>query len=380
MYCQNCGSQNVDGTRVCVRCQVALAVLPPPPPPPPPQPSIQAWPAPAPAPAPRGRVAGATQSKLPPQLYEHPSDTSTLDALQHTSGLETLIRKLNAWGFERVLRVQLTGSYLRATPDSFPDLHATLRKACDLLDSPVVPELYIAPGDINAITAGVERPLIVLYAAAVDLLTPEELLFVIAHEVGHIKSAHVLYYQIAEFIPVIGEIVGAATFGLGEFFGAGLQLALLRWKRMSEFTADRAGLLACKDAEVALRTMMKLAGLPAKSYASVNTEDFIAQAREFQAMDTDKLSMLAKFFSTMGATHPWTVMRAQELLRWIDDGSYDRVLKASQCVPRALPIGAAGSCGVCGYQLLGPETFCPGCGRTLAQPQANAAQTPDRRP
>ena len=68
-------------------------------------------------------------------------------------------------------------------------------------------------------------------------------------------------------------------------------------------------------------------------------------------------------------------MRAQELLRWIDDGSYDRVLKASQCGPRALPIGAAGSCGVCGYQLLGPETFCPGCGRTLAQPQANAAQS-----
>ena len=134
-----------------------------------------------------------------------------------------------------------------------------------LLDSPVIPELYIAPGEINAITAGVERPLIVLYAGAVDLLTPEELLFVMAHEVGHIKSAHVLYYQIAEFIPVIGEIVGAATFGLGEFFGAGLQLALLRWKRMSEYTADRAGLLACKDAEVALRTMMKLAGLPAKS-------------------------------------------------------------------------------------------------------------------
>ena len=131
---------------------------------------------------------------------------------------------------------------------------AILRKACDLLDSPMVPALYIAPGEINAFTAGVKKPLILLYSGAIDCLTPEELLFVIAHEVGHIKSGHVLYYQIAEFIPIIGEIVGAATFGLGEIFGAGLQLALLRWKRMSEYTADRAGLLACKDAEVALRT------------------------------------------------------------------------------------------------------------------------------
>jgi Zn-dependent protease with chaperone function len=230
-----------------------------------------------------------------------------------------------------------------------------------------MPELYIAPGDLNAFTSGVERPLIAINSGAIDLLSPEELLFVIAHEVGHIKSAHVLYYQIAEFIPVIGEIVGAATFGVGEFLGAGLQIALLRWKRMSEYTADRAGLLACRDAEVALRTLMKLAGLPAKSYASANTEDFIAQAREFQAMDTDKLSLIAKFFSTMGASHPWTVMRAQELLRWVDDGSYERILKALE--PAALPPPASGSCSACGYKLLGPETFCPGCGRVLAEPK-----------
>jgi Zn-dependent protease with chaperone function len=315
-----------------------------------------------------GRSTAAWRSKLPPQAYEHPSDTSTLNSLQHTAGLETLVRKLNAWGFERLLRVQLTGSYLRATADRFPDLHTALRKACDLLDSPLMPELYIAPGDLNAFTAGVERPLIVLNSGAIDLLSPEELLFVIAHEVGHIKSAHVLYYQIAEFIPVIGEIVGTATFGIGEIFSAGLQVALLRWKRMSEFTADRAGLLACRDAEVALRTLMKLAGLPAKSYSSANTEDFIAQAREFEAMDTDKLSMLAKFFSTMGATHPWTVMRAQELLKWVDDGSYDRILKVIEPAPALPP--ATSACKVCGYKLLGPETYCPGCGRELGEAKA----------
>jgi Zn-dependent protease with chaperone function len=318
-----------------------------------------------------GRATAAWRSKLPPQVYEHPSDTSTLDALQHTAGLDLLVRKLNSWGWERVLRVQLTGSYLRATADRFPDLHATLRKACELLDSPLIPELYIAPGPINAFTSGVERPLIVLSSLAIDLLSAEELLFVVAHEVGHIKSAHVLYYQIAEFIPVIGDIVGNATFGLGEIFSMGLQMALLRWKRMSEYTADRAGLLACRDAEVALSTLMKLAGLPVKAYASMNTEDFIAQAREFEAMDTDKLSMVAKFFSTMGATHPWTVMRAQELLRWVDDGSYDRIVKALE-PQAALPRPPLASCSACGYQLQGPETFCPGCGRTLAAAKAGS--------
>ena len=310
---------------------------------------------------------------LRPQTYEHPSDASALEALQHSAGLDTLVRKLNAWGFERLLRVQLTGSYLRATPDSFPELHATLRQACDLLDAPVLPDLYIAPGNMNAFTAGVERPLILVYTGALDALTPEELLYVIAHEVGHIKSGHVLYYQIAEFMPVIAEIVGAATLGIGEILGAGLQIAVLRWKRMSEFTADRAGLLACQNAEVALRTLMKLSGLPAKHYDSINTEDFMAQAREFEAMDADKLTMLAKWFSGMGASHPWTVMRAQELLRWIDTGGYEQVLKAPQCIPFSMPQGVSRFCNQCGFALRGAEMFCPGCGLGLAKAQSTPA-------
>src|SRR5205823_12656453 len=113
MYCQNCGSQNSDGARFCGKCHVPFALAGPPPPPPPPV-LVRQQP-PPPPPAAMGRSTAAWQSKLPPQVYEHPSDTSTLDSLQHTAGLDTLVRKLNSWGFERLLRVQLTGSYLRAT-------------------------------------------------------------------------------------------------------------------------------------------------------------------------------------------------------------------------------------------------------------------------
>lgn len=310
---------------------------------------------------------------LRPQAYEHPSDAAALNLLTKTAGLETVVRKLYAWGFERLLRVELTGSYLRVTPDNFPDLHELLLAACDTLDVPLKPDLYVGgSSELNAFTAGVERPLIMLYSGAVEALNREELLFVIAHEVGHIKSGHVLYYQIAEFLPVIGEIVGSATLGIGELLSAGMQLALIRWKRMSELTADRAGLLACQDADVALRALMKLAGLPQKYFATANTEDFIAQAREFQAMDADKLSILAKWLSTMGKTHPWTVMRAQELLQWIDGHGYEDVLKAPQRVAVSLPAGVSSYCPQCGYPLRGAEAFCPGCGRSTAPAQAAA--------
>ena len=71
-----------------------------------------------------GRMASPQKlTGLRPQAYEHPSDTTALNALTSVKGFDTLIRKLNSWSFDRLLRVQLTGSFLRVTPDSFSDLH-----------------------------------------------------------------------------------------------------------------------------------------------------------------------------------------------------------------------------------------------------------------
>jgi Zn-dependent protease with chaperone function len=303
---------------------------------------------------------------LIPQAYEHPSDKAALDILAKTPGLDTLVRKLNEWGFEPLLRVQLTGSYLHVLPDHFPDLTELITAACETLDLPSVPDLYIAgSGELNAATAGVKRPLIYVTSAAVEVLTPEELLFVMAHEVGHVKSNHVLYYQIAEYFPVIAGILGDFTFNVGKLLSTPLEVALMRYKRMAEFTADRAGLLACQDVEVALRALMKLAGLPRKYHAAINTEDFMRQAREFQAMDSEKLKIAAKWLSVMGATHPWTVMRAQQLLQWIDSGGYATVLQNPRNTGLAPLAGAAVFCNQCGNHLRGGEAFCPACGNPI---------------
>ncbi len=303
--------------------------------------------------------------------YEHPSDTATLNALKNTAGLDTLIRKLNAWGLDKFLSVQFTGSYLRVTADSLPDLSDLLATALQRLDMGAKLDLYVAAmGELNAGTAGVQRPLIWLSSPLIENFTQDELLFVMAREAGHIKSDHVLYYQIAEFAPaLVGGVIDAATLGIGSIGGlvsAGLQVALMRWRRMSELTADRAGLLGCQDVDVAMRTMMKLAGLPPKYYKSINTEDFLRQAREFEGMDADTMSKVAKWLSTVGASHPWTVLRAQQMLLWVDSGGYEGVLNAPQRVPIKLPEGVLGYCDRCGFPRHGGEAFCPGCGRPMA--------------
>ncbi len=298
---------------------------------------------------------------LMPREYEHPSDSRTLNALEGTPGMEKLVKAFYKHGVERLLRIQLTGSHLKLSPDNFAELFDALREACDLLNLPQTPQLYMMNGyGANAFTSGIEQPIIVLTTDCVDLLDRDELMFVIGHEIGHIKSQHVLYHEIASVGP---EILSAAIPGVGGLLSAGLQVALLNWQRMAEFTADRAGLLACQDADKAIGALVKLAGLPRKHFDTFNVEDFIAQAREFEGYDMDRLDRVAKVVSIMGQGHPWTVMRAAEFLKWVDSGDYDALLE--DCANRKEG-GAASEapafCSSCGTPLAAEARFCSACG------------------
>lgn len=260
--------------------------------------------------------------------YEHPWDKAARNTLEEMPGFTAVITKLNEIGFDRLLRIQYTGSSLKVSKNNLPDLYEALEEACEVLAISHKPDLYLQWGfGINGFTSGVEQPIIVLNSGCIDLLSRDELLFVISHELGHIKNKHILYYQTATFLPAITQIIGNATFGIGALLTSGVQLALLNWSRMSELTADRAGLLGCQNPRVAANALVKMAGLPQQHYSEDLVENFIQQAKEFEAYDYDTLDQIAKIIGIMNQSHPWTVMRASELFKWVDSGEYDRILE-----------------------------------------------------
>jgi Zn-dependent protease with chaperone function len=302
---------------------------------------------------------------LQARLYEHPFDRNALNALRGMPGVESLVARLNEWGIERFLRIQYVGSNLRITRESLPEIYDVIEEAGAILDIPRLPNAYIQEGgDINAFTAGVEQPIIVLNAGCIDHLSLDELLFVVGHEFGHIKSRHVLYHQIGMILPALGDFVSMVTLGMGGIVSTAIEVALLNWQRMSELTADRAGLLACQDRDVAISAMIKIAGLPRKLYNRFNADDFIAQAQAFQALDEMPLDKIAKVLSIMGQNHPWTVLRASEFDRWTSSGEYNRILGVCGIAGKGvgyLPL----CCPACEHRLLGGESFCPVCGQKL---------------
>src|ERR1043166_9300334 len=125
--------------------------------------------------------------------YSHPDDRRALAALRAIPGIDSALKKLLAVTGESAIRVIFTASAVKVTPTQCPDLYAKLQIACTTLGVDM-PELFVQQNPIvNAFTGGVERPVIVLYSQLIDPLPTEKGVQVVAHEVGHIHSEHVLY-------------------------------------------------------------------------------------------------------------------------------------------------------------------------------------------
>lgn len=251
--------------------------------------------------------------------YEHPFDKAALEKMRSIPFLTTFSKWITSALVERVYNVQYTGSHLRVTEQNYPQIYQYLKYACKVLDLEKVPELYINwDYSINACTIGAENSIIILNSGLIDLCDDDEILFIVGHECGHIKSNHMLYHMMAQLLNWGIDVIPG-----GSIVASGLQFWIYYWNRMSEFTADRAGLLCCQNQEAMIRAFMKMAGLPLNQFNNFNTETFIQQARDFKMLDYDSMNKIVKLVSIADESHPWTVMRSSELLKWIDEGHYD---------------------------------------------------------
>lgn len=262
--------------------------------------------------------------------YIHPADSKALAAVKAIPGVDSALKKLLEWTGESAIRVMFMASAVKVTPKQCPDLHAKLQIACTTLGVDM-PDLYIQQNPlVNAFTGGVEKPIIVLHSALIERLNDEETLAVIAHEVGHIHAEHVLYLTAARLIEALANY-GAAKLIPGSevvkfIISAGIGSALLAWARRAELSCDRAALLVVQDPHVIGRTMMKLAG---GTFASkIDYDEFLEQGREFQKnYDQKKLDKFWADIINAGLSHPFPIWRVSEILKWVESGEYEEVMK-----------------------------------------------------
>jgi Zn-dependent protease with chaperone function len=256
------------------------------------------------------------------RAYEHPADRSALVALRKLTGFDTILKNLAGLFNDRALRLMFLASAVRCSPEQFPDLYQSMLDGAYILDLPTVPELYVSQSPIvNAMALGTNNPFIVLNSGIVELMDPEEIRWVIGHELGHVLSGHSVYRTMLFYL-----IALAQRLALVPFAWIGLKAViwgLEEWYRKSEMSCDRAGLLATQDVEAARRALMKLAG--GRHLAELSHDEFHKQAREYDAVPDVRESLL-KLLQLQGTTHPFAVVRFAELDRWAEEGEYRDIL------------------------------------------------------
>lgn len=258
---------------------------------------------------------------ISPTAWEHAADRAALNALRKLPAFDEILKKLFGLLGERPVRLAFQANAVRVSPRQFPRVHDLYADVCHTLDAPGEYGLYITQTPlVNAGAFGMDRPFVILNSGTIQLLDDDELSFLIAHELGHIMSGHVLYRTMMVILIQLAErgfpIVGLAA--------RAVLLALLEWYRKSEISCDRAGLLAVQDPDVALRTMLKLAG--GGKAGETDLHEFIQQAEEYRK-GGDVVDAVFKVLNLLGATHPFYVLRVSELRAWIESGEYDRILR-----------------------------------------------------
>ncbi|BDI17296.1 hypothetical protein ANSO36C_30980 [Nostoc cf. commune SO-36] len=244
-------------------------------------------------------------------------------------GASLLLKKVNEYGIDHLLRLQSLGSEIRISSRNFPELHQAFVETCQILDVALLPELYLfrGRGNIETYIVGIEKPLVGINLDAMEWLDTNELLYIFGHEVARIKSQQMGYHQMAIVMPTLKNLLSSTTLGVGGLVASGMERGLYNWRMMARFTADRAGLLACQDIDVATTTLMKLAGLPDEYLTTAVIEDFLIQARELASNSFDTVNKVTKILSYTESELSWVVMRAGELLKWVDSGEYDNLIQ-----------------------------------------------------
>jgi len=193
------------------------------------------------------------------------------------------------------------------------------------------PVFIYGSGEPNAYVTNLTHPhVLVLTGGLVELFqdNPDELRFIIGHELGHIKAQHIRTHFVARML--FGSMLGktrAQASTVSNLMSVATAGVLLHWFRESEYTADRAGLLCVQgNVKTAQQALLRLLHRTRQTNKLMEgqEENFSASlARLDQAeLRNRPFVHIFSFVTEMQSTHPFVPQRCEQLAQWGESEEY----------------------------------------------------------
>jgi Zn-dependent protease with chaperone function len=162
-----------------------------------------------------------------------------------------------------LMMAQIRTNGVRLSSRQFPEVYEKVVELCERMEIRKVPDVYVieSGGILNAFaTRFFGRNMVVLYSDVFDLINSagdDELSFIIAHELAHIKRNHIVKQLLilpAMWIPFLGEA----------------------YSRACEYTSDRIAVNYISNAEAAMNGLTMLA-IGKTLFKRVNRSEYLVQ-------------------------------------------------------------------------------------------------------
>jgi Zn-dependent protease with chaperone function len=264
--------------------------------------------------------------KLDRSVFMWAQDGQAMTKLQSISSLHTAVKAVS----DKVGRpwIESTFNGIRLGPRQFPEIWVRAILAARILGLPKMPDVYIS-GDSqwNTYTYGTDTSaFIVLGTAILNNFQNDELLFVLAREMGHCRAGHALWKTVSRFL--VGDmsthgvlsngVLNAISLSPTKWLQDAVDLPLMAWSRQADITADRAALLAIGDEALARRVLLAWSIRSARLLKQVNIEEWMKQedASGDQMTRFSEMTTSSSMYTTRRLRLLGQSAREPELMRW----------------------------------------------------------------
>jgi Zn-dependent protease with chaperone function len=231
--------------------------------------------------------------------FEWAADAKAMSALRSVKTLTSIAETISNKIGRRWIEATFNGVLL--SEKQVPQVYEQAVKAARILGMSHMPDVYISgERSWDCVTYGTTKDsFVVIGSALASNFQGDDLLFLLAREMGHCRAGHSLWKTVIRFM--VGEQGSQGKGIMAEGFlekilkpssiiEDAIEMPLLAWSRQAEITADRAGMLAVGDLEIIRRVLLTWTLKSSMVFRQINIEAWLEQ----QEADGDEFSKLSE--------------------------------------------------------------------------------------